>query len=178
MPDGGAPGVGVDAAGNPVRDPTANVLDLVDAAVKRLDDLREQDRQHEKILADLRHMYEKELREAESARIDAIRAVDVAAVQRASDVAGVTAETLRANVAATAAAAATALATALEPILKSIADLQRAQWEQQGGREQVVESRDVRGEGRQNWGAILGGISVLLVLVFGVVGLVISFRGG
>jgi hypothetical protein len=169
MPDGGAPGVGVDAAGNPVRDPTANVLDLVDAAVKRLDDLREQDRQHGLEKADLRHMYEKELREAESARIDAIRAVDVAAVQRASDVAGVTAETLRANVAATAAAAATALATALEPILKSIADLQRAQYETQGGKAQTSETR-------LNYGTVIGGVGVLLAIMAIVVAVIIGTR--
>jgi len=37
----GRPGIGVDSKGNQVIDPTKNVLDLVLAAVKRLDDLNE-----------------------------------------------------------------------------------------------------------------------------------------
>jgi hypothetical protein len=36
---GSAPGAGVDASGNPVLDPTANVLALVAASIKRQDDL-------------------------------------------------------------------------------------------------------------------------------------------
>jgi hypothetical protein len=177
------PGPGVDAEGRPVIDPTQNVLDLVDAAIRRQDDLREAESRHVREVAALHVSYgeklrlvETELRTAESRRIDAIRAVDVAAVQRTAEVAGVTAETLRANVAATATAAATALANALEPILKSIADLQRAQYETQGGRAQVVEQRDIRGETRLNWGAVLGAVSVALVLIFGVIGVVLAGR--
>jgi len=37
--DNSSPGAGVDASGNPVLDPTANVLGLVEAANKRTDDL-------------------------------------------------------------------------------------------------------------------------------------------
>lgn len=37
---GGRPGIPVDALGGPTIDPTKNVLDLVDAAVRRQDDLR------------------------------------------------------------------------------------------------------------------------------------------
>lgn len=43
MPDretSGQPGFAVDASGNPVVDPTKNVLDLVTAAIQRQDDLR------------------------------------------------------------------------------------------------------------------------------------------
>jgi hypothetical protein len=40
QPAGGRPGIPVDAGGGPTVDPTKNVLDLVDAAVKRQDDLR------------------------------------------------------------------------------------------------------------------------------------------
>ena len=188
------PGPGVDREGRPVIDPTANVLQLVDAAIRRQDDLRAAESRHIREVAALHVSYgeklrsvETELRRAETDRINAIRAVDREAVNRAADVAATqagtlaaqvatSAETLRTQVAATATAAATALAAALEPILKSIADLQRAQWEQQGGRAQVVEQRDIRGETRLNWGAVLGAVSVALVLIFGVIGVIFAGR--
>lgn len=92
--DAGRPGVGVDSRGGPVIDPTRNVLDLVLAAVKRLDDVLEltvkrQDdlRASQAALEDLRYSTIKEnialradndekLRKAESGRLDAIRLVD------------------------------------------------------------------------------------------------------
>jgi hypothetical protein len=146
------PGLGVDAQGLPVVDPTKNVLDLVDAAVQRQDDLREMESRHIRELADLRADYDEKLRKAETARIDAIRAVDVGAVNRAAEVSAqqaltlanqvaVSAETLRTQVAAAASAATTALAAALEPIQKDIADLRRAQYEAQGVKTNVGESR-------------------------------------
>lgn len=146
-----APGPGVDAAGNPVIDPTQNVLDLVEAAIKRQDDLREAEAKHARELADLRAAYDRELRQAESNRIDAIRAVDVGAVNRAAEVAATqatvlaaqlaaTAEAARTQVAAAASAAVTGLAAALEPIQKDIQDLRKAQYEAQGVKANVVES--------------------------------------
>jgi anti-sigma-K factor RskA len=154
-----------------VVDPTKNVLDLVEAAVKRIDDLRAvNDRlieerikrqddlrtlasSHVKELAELRSKYEIMLGEKETQRIDAIRAVDVGAVGRASEVAAaqastlatqvqVSAETLRGQVAASATAAAGALAVALEPIQKSIDELRRIQYEQQGQKAAQSEGRD------------------------------------
>ena len=174
------PGPGVDAHGRVVIDPTQNVLDLVAAAIQRQDDLRDMEARHREREASLRHDYERELREAESARIDAIRAVDVGAVNRAAEVSATqaatlatqvatSAETLRTQVQAAAQQAQTALAAALEPIQKDIADLRRAQYEQQGMKAQTT-------EGRLNYGAILGGISVLLVLIFGVSTLVITLN--
>jgi hypothetical protein len=172
------PGPGVDAAGIPVVDPTQNVLDLVEASVRRLDDLRAAEAKHVREIADLRSKYDAELRQAESQRIDAIRAVDVGAVNRAAEVSATvastlaaqvatSAETLRTQVAAAAGAATVALAAALEPIQKDIADLRRAQYEAQGVRTQT-------GETRLNVGAILGGISLLCVLVFGLAGIVLA----
>ena len=43
---GVSPGPGVDRFGTPVVDPTQNVLDLVEAAIKRQDDLRMADRNY------------------------------------------------------------------------------------------------------------------------------------
>ena len=177
----GGQGPATDRANEPVIDPTANVLDLVQAAVKRLDDLMSASN---KRLDDLRaaemirlhdiqqithaHSQEmaryrercdrekddlnRELRNAETNRIDAIRAVDVGAVSRAAEVSAAQATTLAAQVAASAealrgqvAAAANAsniaLAAAIEPIQKSIDDLRKTQYEQAGQKAQQTETR-------------------------------------
>jgi hypothetical protein len=133
-------------------DPTGNVISLVREAMKRQDDLRDLVAAHAADIASLRAEYDTKLREAETARINAIRAVDIGAVSRAAEVSAAqattlaaqvatSAETLRTQVAAAATAATVALAAALEPIQKDIADLRRAQYEAQGQKTQVVESR-------------------------------------
>ena len=168
------PGSATDAEGRPVLDPTKNVLDLVEAAVVRLNDLRAQDNQHRKEMDELRGAFAREIREAETARIDAIRAVDVGAVQRAaevqSDVAtalanqvALSAETLRNTVSETAIAGATALAQALDPLQKAIDDLRRAQYEAQGQKTQVVESR-----------SSVAGVYALIASFVGVFGLILA----
>ncbi len=170
---GSSPGPGVDQYGQPVVDPTRNVLDLVSAAIERQDDLREMESTHLRELADLRAHYDARLREAETARIDAIRAVDVGAVNRAAEVSAaqaqtlatqvtVSAETLRTQVAAAATAASTALSAALEPIQKDIADLRRAQYEAQGQKTQVVETRDVNTAKTLNVNTLMAVFSVVL----------------
>lgn len=157
-------GVGVDATGGPVVDPTKNVLDLVEAANRRQDDLRRAEAGHLRELMQRDREHEAELRRAEKDRLDAIRAVDVNAVQRAAEVANQQATTLAAGQAAQADAVRVTLAAALEPIQKDIAELRKSQYELAGQRAQV-------GESRLNVGALLGGLSVLLVLVFGIVSL-------
>jgi hypothetical protein len=163
-----------------------------EAAVKRLDDLldmetRHQDRvrllmmEHVKATADLRGEFGEKLRDAESKRIDAIRAVDVGAVQRAAEVSAaqaqtlanqvaVSAEALRAQVAAAQSAAATSLAAALDPIQKDIADLRRAQYEAQGQKINVTEAR---GSNAAVMAAIGLAATVIIVLI-AVVSLVLS----
>lgn len=171
-------GLGVDSTGGPVIDPTQNVLDLVKAAIQRQDDLRAAESRHTREIAMLRAEYDEKLRKAETARIDAIRAVDVGAVNRAAEVSAQqattlavqvaqSAETLRTQVAAAATAATVALAAALEPIQKDIADLRRAQYEAQGVKSNV-------GETRLNLGAILGGLAVAVSLVLLIVTLMRS----
>jgi len=187
-------GPATDRKNEAVVDPTANVLNLVEAAIQRMDDLlnagflrqddlRDKEASHIREIVQLRaHMAElrashaRELREAEAARIDAIRAVDVGQVQRAAEVqadqatalasqVALSAETLRNTVAAAAAAAATALNTALDPIQKAIDDLRRAQYEQQGQKAQVVESQ-AKGGSIGLWvGLAFAGLSVLVALV-------------
>jgi SMC interacting uncharacterized protein involved in chromosome segregation len=205
------PGVPVDGMGGPTVDPTKNVLDLVEAAVKRLDDLAQEreraiqaqvhrlddmrdtridglhevlvlDRIHAKETADIRADYEQKLREKETQRIDAIRAVDVAAVQRAAEVSTtqaqtlatqqqVTADTLRTQVQNVAVSQAQALAAALEHIQKDISELRKTQYEQQGQKQQMVENRTavVQDRGSSQWA-----IALAVTVAFSVVGLIVT----
>jgi hypothetical protein len=145
------PGPGVDRYGQPVIDPTRNVLDLVSAAIQRQDDLRAAEQSHVRELLDIRFGYEEKLRDKESARIDAIRAVDVGAVSRAAEVSATQATTLataqqasadalRAQVEGARIATADALAQALAPIIKSVEDLRAAQYQQQGEKSSRTET--------------------------------------
>jgi len=145
------------AAGNPMPDPTRNVLDLVEAAVKRLDDLRASESAALRREVELRAHYDEMLRQAETARINAIRAVDVGAVAQAAEVSNLQATTLAAQVAVSAETVRITLAAALDPIQKAIDDLRRAQYEAQGVKTQT-------GDTRLTMGAIVG-------VVAGIVGL-------
>lgn len=190
------PGLAVDAGGNPVVDPTANVLDLVEAAGRRLDDLRRSENRrlddlrlagerHAEEIRKLTAIYEEKLRVGEAGRIDAIRSVDVAALNRATEVSAtaattlatqvqVSAETLRNQVSAAATAQSIALAAALEPIQKDIQDLRRVQYEAQGQKTQVVETQ-AKGSISGMWlGLIVGGIGLFTATIFGIAGIVIT----
>jgi hypothetical protein len=158
----GAPGAAVDARGRPVLDPTRNVLDLVDAAIKRQDDLRQMADEHQREMANLRASYDERVRDAESRRIDAIRAVDVGQVQRAAEVQQAQALTLANQVTATADAFRAALAAALEPITKSIEDLRRAQYEAQGQKTQGLDSRSLVF-------AVIGAVGLLAAIVIPII---------
>lgn len=161
----------------PVVDPTENVLALVAAAIQRQDDLRNMSTAHLKEMAELRAKHAMELSRAETARIDAIRAVDVGAVNRAAEVASTQAATLAAQVAtsaeamrvqvsAAAAAANINLTAALEPIQRNVAELRQVQFQQQGERQYKTEDREVRttDRGQQNWLiGILVGIGLFIL---------------
>jgi hypothetical protein len=143
-------------------DPTKNVESLVEAAMARQDDLREMESAHVRELMELRAGYDEKLRRAETERIDAIRAVDVGAVNRAAEVQDTRASALAAQVATTADAFRASLAAALAPIQGSIEDLRRAQYETQGQKQQVVETR---GDARLNLGAVVGVAGILIALI-------------
>lgn len=88
----GRPGIPVDKYGGATIDPTKNVLDLVNAAVKRLDDLAALDKElHDVRIADLKELgalraqHETELRKSEAARLDAIRQVDLENVTKTAN---------------------------------------------------------------------------------------------
>lgn len=150
-------------------DPTANVVAILQAAVQRLDDLAalrehcnaEKDTQR-RYYEDLLRDRGEQLRRAESARIDAIRAVDVGNVQRAADVAAAQADAIRQTVASTATAFDAKLIAVLEPLQTAIADLRRAQYETVGGKAQVIEQRGATGA---TYAAIGAGISFLVAVL-------------
>lgn len=193
---GGSQGPATDRNNAPVIDPTANVLllveaavdridDMRDAAVRRLDDLRDLESRNAEQRERLRAQYEDRLARAESQRIDAIRAVDVAAVQQAAQVASQqaqtlaaqvasSAETLRTQVQAAAQAATIALAAALEPVQKDIADLRRAQYEAQGQKTQVIETQSKGANSGLLVGLSIAGVSLLMTFVFSAVTLYVA----
>lgn len=188
------PGPAIDAVGNPVYDPSKNVDALVEAAAKRLDDLRimeaenlrrdinhirevvNLEREHNKEMREQDREHSKELRELETKRLDAVRLVDVQAVQTAAGAAEARAATLGKQVADAAEARRAAdetqrltaqanLQATVEPLANRLAVLEQAGWATVGGKAQVVESREQRGETRLNYGAIYGGIALLISLV-------------
>jgi hypothetical protein len=137
-----------------VKDPTQNVLDSLNAAVQRLDDIGAIQHSTTKELFDekikrvleimeLRAKHQDALMQAESRRIDAIRTVDVnagaIANERAATMAqtlqtqvATSAETLRALVATTAAAVASQHVQTITPITERLSILERAQYEFKG----------------------------------------------
>jgi hypothetical protein len=145
--------MGWDRNKTPVIDPTANVIALVEAGLKRQDDLRDLAAKHATELMVVRISYEDKLRVAESARINAIRDVDVQAAALASNVQSQVAATLasqtttladalRANVATVAQAAQGNLTAALAPMQKAIDDLRAVQYAQQGQQAAKTENKD------------------------------------
>ena len=137
-----------------VHDPTKNVLNLVEASVRRIDDIQKKQNKHlvdvqmaeiKRIdaIADIRATYQEKLDVAESKRIDSIRAVDVGAVaiasERASQQAQVltnqvaaSAETLRALVASTAQQVASQLSQVQTQLTDRISLLEKYQYESKG----------------------------------------------
>jgi hypothetical protein len=153
----------------PVFDPSKNVDALVEAAIKRQDDLRNSDSAHIRELmevraeydqrlreaggvqAEIRSRYEDRLREKETQRLDAIRAVDVATGAAAAQAAEARATTLAAAQQASAEVlrnqleqaritTADALEARIAPLVKAVEDLRQAQYQQQGERSSKVET--------------------------------------
>jgi hypothetical protein len=192
-----------DEDGRPAVDPTANVLQLVEAAQLRQDDLRNADSRRLEDLriaetrrvdevAELRANHIKELTAAEAKRIDAIRAVDVAAVATASERAAqqasvlanqvsTSAETLRILVASTATAQAQSQAQFSTQINERIALLEKSQYKGEGRSgisdpvmaELVTEVRNLRSIGERTVGKTAG-IGWVGAVSVGAVGLIVG----
>ena len=151
-------------------DPSFNVIQLVQAAIRRLDDLEaEREKRLEAVLDErdkrlddqLHHLRElislradqnAERLRIDSDRIDALRAGDLRNVDKAIEAftnaalsanatADRTAQALRDQVAVSAKQAEQRLEATLAPILADVSDLRRYQFESQGSKTQVVDSR-------------------------------------
>lgn len=123
----------------PNPDPTKNVLDLVEAAVLRLDDLRnadgvrfDQDTKWQQREADLRAKHAAEMREAEAKRIDANRAADLAEARLSNERATTTATVLAATQAATAETLRALVANTERATSERISALERSSYEGHG----------------------------------------------
>lgn len=199
-------GLPVDDSGGPTVDPTKNVLDLVAAAVLRLDDLRvaESRRQdellsqrmsHTDAIQTLTNQFNDKLRDAEAKRIDAIRAVDVNAVAVASARAAeqatvlanqvqVSADALRVLVASSAQTLAAQQATALAEITKRIAELERSKYEGAGRStvadprmERLAEAVERMGSRQDSGAGKSAGINAAWVGLLGLVSLIATALG-
>lgn len=155
------PGMGVDSTGGPVVDPTANVLDLVQAANRRQDDLRAETTNrlntelacvkeisnlrasHVQEISMMRADHSEKMAMAESKRLDAVRAVDVtnvqtaataslAAIQRLAETTATNADNIRNAMTATATAVAQQLANTVGLITERISALEKSSYEGKG----------------------------------------------
>lgn len=144
------PGIGVDAQGGAVIDPTANVFALVDAERHRADDLRvaaeklsDAKHQNARDIGALRAAHAAELRKGDALVDDSIRRIDrdqadktaaqaQEAIKALAQVTSTTAEALRNQVASTAAAAAQQSAIQFGEINKRLSALELSSSEGKG----------------------------------------------
>jgi hypothetical protein len=179
-------GLAIDSDGNPVVDPTANVIALVEAANLRQDDLRQKSDQisrerfsHIKEMMRLHARYEAKLSKAESQRLDAIRTVDVQAFKIQNERQASQADGLRIQVQTVATTLADQQRQQADEINKRLAAIEKLQYEGQGKSsltdplltDLVQEIKSLRKEANQTqgrgkgisdfFGWIVGGIAVL-----------------
>jgi hypothetical protein len=120
------PGIGVDARGGAVIDPTKNVLDLVQAAIQRQDDLRYAEAKYQNALREKEADISRVSREAESRRIN-----ELSAQKQLFDLE--LARVLRANVDAASLLLATQLKEVKQDLSDRMAKQEQFRWET-GGR--------------------------------------------
>lgn len=183
-------------------DPTENVISLTEAANKRQDDLREMNNsridaelKHLSEMASLRAEHQKEIAVLESTRLNAIRQVDVLAVNTAADRAAAAiqalasttasnAENLRNALTTTATAIATQTAGSFSAITERVAALEKSSYEGKGKErmadpmmaEMLAEMKSLR-ESRASVVGKSEGVSASWVLLIGVVVLISTLLG-
>lgn len=135
----GQPGIGVDAKGGAVIDPTANVKELVEAANRRQDDLRiandkylDAEVRHVREQAELRAQYDKLLREIDTVRQEKVREVDVLGGRTEAERSQLAIETTRKLVETTASTLASQLDSKFSDVIKRIGALELAMSEGRG----------------------------------------------
>lgn len=170
-------------------DPSANVLLLVGNAVKYLEALHQSSERGLDERLKVHFEYAKQNAEAETKRIDTLRAVDVAAVNTANERAigqasvlanqvATSAETLRTLVASTANTIAKQFESTTATLTERIAQLEKAQYENVGksGASSTVLQRLSDLEKTDNTNAGRAGISApLLMLIAGISGGIVVY---
>jgi hypothetical protein len=155
-------------------DPTENVKALVEVHRQHQNELRTLESTHAREMreelarrldekADLTASYEDRLRVKESERINAILAENAGTVQRAAEVQEAQQRALASQVATTAEASRASLAATVAPLQAAIEDLRRAQYETQGQKQQVVETR----QGQTLNLNVVGALIAAIVLAIG-----------
>lgn len=151
-------------------DPTLNVKEALAAAVKRLDDIRAADAEHDREMRDLGYKKDETIDRlrtelataeshridalalAESRRLDALRAEDRSAITLATTRAELTAaslqqqvvtteRTLAAATEATAKTLSTAFNTAVQGLIDRVIPLEQSRYQQAGVKEQATEGK-------------------------------------
>jgi hypothetical protein len=177
------------ATNTPTPDPTvlttealerglASQAQLVAMSERRQDDLRESESNHIKEIVRLRAQYDNELRVSESARIDAIRAVDqgnvtatakvqaeqaIALAKQVVDVA----EAMRTTVEGERVSRAMALDAETAPIKKDVSEIRKVQYEEAGGKALTSENREDRIAKHGGLLVFIGIAAVLSTVVIG-----------
>jgi len=192
-------GLGVDAQGGPVIDPTENVISLSEAGNKRQDDLRDLTKElfdakisHIAELYKVAALHQRELDHAESERLDSIRQVDredvnktaaqaLNAIQTLATTTSTTAETLRTQVATTALASQNQLATITGEINKRLSALELSLSEGKGKQlvadpqsEQLFQAVQTLLRNQATGAGTKQGLSLAWAALVGIVGLFVS----
>lgn len=135
---------------------------LFDAEIRRQDDLRSLESHWRDLHAAMSARHVEQMSRKEAERLDSIRQVDAATVQRTADLHAAQALALAKQLVDTAAAADMKLAAALDPMKARLDDLTRAQYESVGQKTQVVETQQAGANTGLLIGLALTGIGLLL----------------
>jgi len=156
--------------GSPPIDPTANVLKLVEEAVRRLDDIAQIRAAHIREMMVLRATHQQELSAAEKERLNAIRSIDAQAISLASQQVNSVAQGLETKINNLAEGNRQQLASMATLLQDRLSSVERNQYTGQGAKSQQVE-----GQQQTNWTVIaaIGGVGLFFTFVTIVISIIV-----
>lgn len=158
----------LEKVGTPPIDPTANVLKLVEEAVRRLDDLARLQAESMRREMDLRSTHQRELAAAEKERLDAIRAIDAQSINLASNAVSSVQQAMDAKINLVAERSQQQLQGTTTLLQERLLSIERNQYLGAGAKEQQHEGRAQNqwavgiGLGVLGAGAAIAGVAVAL----------------
>lgn len=189
----GRPGVGVDARGGQVVDPTKNVLDLVEAAIRRQDDLRLAEAKFQDALRGAEARFGAAMRDADARRLNELRDAETRRINELTSQKQIfdleLARVIRANVESSTLLLATQVKEVKTDLSDRTAKLEQFRWES-GGRTSATDPvyvdllKEVKAlslarsdlSGRSTGqGEVVAYIFAAIMAVVGIVGLVLTF---